>query len=48
MDIFDDKIAKSAAVSSSVYDDIDEDFYGSDGFNDDEFDQDGFDDLKYE
>ena len=48
LDIFDDKIAKSAAVSSSVYDDIDEDFYGSDGFNDDEFDQDGFDDLKYE
>lgn len=48
LDIFDEKMSKAATVSSSVYDDIDEDFYGSDGYNDDEFDQDGFDDLKYE
>lgn len=45
MDDFDAKINQAAASS---FDDMDADFYGSEGFNEDEFDEEGFDDLKFE
>ena len=38
---FDELMSKSPVVSAS--DDIDEDFYGSDGYNDDDIDEEGFD-----
>lgn len=48
LDDFEAKITKAAAGGGSAFDDMDEDFYGSETFNDDEFDQEGFDDLKFE
>ena len=47
MDEFDNKINKAANAENS-YEDLDENFYGSDDFNIDEFDEEGFDDLKLE
>lgn len=47
LDDFDANITKTPATSS-IYDDMDADFYGSDGYNDDEFDVEGFDDLDME
>ena len=46
IDEFDERINKAAATGT--FDDIDEDFYGSEEFNADEFDEEGFDDLKFE
>lgn len=45
IDEFDERINKAA---TGTFDDIDEDFYGSEEFNADEFDEEGFDDLKFE
>ena len=43
---FDAKIdAKHASVSADP--DLDEDFYGSEGYNDDEFDTQGFDEMSF-
>ena len=40
---FDEIMKKSEANTSSLIEDLDDDFYGSDSYNDDEFDTDGFD-----
>jgi hypothetical protein len=40
---FDEIMKKSEANASSLIEDLDDDFYGSDSYNDDEFDADGFD-----
>lgn len=41
MNDFEDQLEKAAASTNST-DDLDADFYGSDGFNEDEFDADGY------
>lgn len=47
LDEFDAKIdARQAAASAAS--DLDEDFYGSTGFNDDEFDAQGFDEMTFD
>ena len=40
---FDEIMKKSNTIATNDTDDIDDDFYGSDGYNDDELDIDGFD-----
>lgn len=40
---FDEIMKKSNAAATTDIDDLDDDFYGSDGYNDDEIDIDGFD-----
>jgi hypothetical protein len=40
---FDEIMKKNNAATTSDLDDLDDDFYGSDGYNDDEIDADGFD-----
>ena len=40
---FDEIMKKSNAAATNDIDDLDDDFYGSDGYNDDEIDIDGFD-----
>ena len=48
LDDFDAKIdAKAAKTADTSIDDIDEDFYGSEGYNDDEFDTEGFDEMNF-
>lgn len=48
LDDFDAKInAKAAKTANTAIDDIDEDFYGSEGYNDDEFDAEGFDEMNF-
>lgn len=40
--------AKVDAKASAAVGDIDEEFYGSDGYNDDEFDAEGFDEMTFD
>ena len=40
---YDEIMKKSNAATTTDIDDLDDDFYGSDGYNDDEIDADGFD-----
>lgn len=45
IDEFDAKIDAKAAAAAAT--DLDEDFYGTEGFNEDEFDTEGFDEMNF-
>lgn len=48
IDEFDDNLAAKQASALPDIDDLDESFYGSDGYNDDEMDTDAFDELTFD
>lgn len=45
-DDFEEKISKNNAAADSAY--LDEDFYGSEGYNDDEMDSEGYDEFHFD